>query len=101
MKNFITQNLRHRKEYCISKKKKLLKQCQKEVIYEHILAFAGLWSILWDVVGSGGHILAGGLWWWIYFAGGGWREWWWLVVGVGGYILAGGGWWWMVVGLGG
>ena len=25
--NFITQNLRHGKEYCISKKKKLLKQC--------------------------------------------------------------------------
>ena len=25
--NFITQNLCHRKEYCISKKKRLLKQC--------------------------------------------------------------------------
>ena len=30
--NFITQILRHGKEYYISKKKKLLKQCQKEVI---------------------------------------------------------------------
>ena len=38
--NFITQNLRHRKEYCITKKKKLLRQCRKEVIYEYILAFA-------------------------------------------------------------
>ena len=101
--NFITQNLRHGKEYCISKKKKLLKQSQKEVIYECILAFAGWWSSFWEVVGSGGYILtgvggsgyilAGGGWWWIYF---GW--WWmmvdifWLIVGGGGeYILAGGG----------
>ena len=30
-KNFITQNLRHGKEYCISKKKKLLKQCLKGI----------------------------------------------------------------------
>ena len=29
--NFTTQNLRHGKEYCIWKKKKLLKQCLKEV----------------------------------------------------------------------
>ena len=60
--NFITQILRHGKEYCISKKKKLLKQCLKEVIYEYILAFAGWWSIFWEVVGSGGYILAGGGW---------------------------------------
>ena len=78
--NFITQNLRHGKEYCISKKKKLLKQCLKEVIYEYILAFAGWWSIFWEMVGSGGYILAGGGWWWIYFG------WWWVVVD-------GGGWW--------
>ena len=83
--NFITQNLHHGKEYCISKKKKLLKQCLKEVIYQYILAFAGWWSIFWEVVGSGGYILAGG-------------GWWWMVVGGGGYTLAGGGWWWMVVG---
>ena len=42
---FIKQNLRHGKEYCVSKKKKLLKQCLKEVIYEYILAFAVWWSI--------------------------------------------------------
>ena len=60
--NFVTQNLLHRRQYCISKKKKLLKQCQKEVTYEHILAFAGRWSIFWEVVGGGGHILAGGKW---------------------------------------
>ena len=44
------------------KKKKLLKQCQKEVIYEHILAFAGWWSIFGVVVGGGEYILAGGGW---------------------------------------
>ena len=71
--NFIMQNLRHGKEYCISKKKKLFKQSQKEVIYEYILAFAGWWSIFWNVVGSGGYISAGGGWWWIYFG-------WWCVV---------------------
>ena len=52
----------------ISKKKKLLKQCQNEVIYEYILAFAGWWSIFWVVVGggeSGGHILADGGQWWV------------------------------------
>ena len=57
--------------------KKLLKQCQKEVTYEYILAFAGWWSVFWEVVGSGGYILAGGGWWWIYFG------WWWMVVGGG------------------
>ena len=61
----ITQNLRHGKEYCISKKKELLKQCQKDIIYEYILAFAGWWSIFWEVVGSGGYILAGSGWWWV------------------------------------
>ena len=62
--NFITQSLRHGKEYWISKKKeKLLKHCQKEFIYEYILAFAGWWSIFWEVVGSGGYIAAGGGWW--------------------------------------
>ena len=58
----ITQNFRHGKEYCTSKKKKLLKQSQKEAIYEYILAFARWWSIFWKVVGSGGNILAGGGW---------------------------------------
>ena len=52
--NFITQNLRHGKEYCISKKNKLLKQCLKEVIYEYTLTFAGWRSIFWEMVGSGG-----------------------------------------------
>ena len=74
--NFITQNLRHGKEYCISKKKKLLEQCHKEVIFEYILAFAG-WSIFWEVVGSGGYILSGGGWWWIFFGC------WWVVVNSG------------------
>ena len=83
--NFITQNLRHGKEYCISKKKKLLKQCLKEVIYEYILAFAGWRFIFWEMVGSGGYILAGG-------------GWWWMVVGDGGYILDGAGWWRVLVG---
>ena len=85
--NFITQNLRHGKEYCISKKKKLLKQCLKEVIYEYILAFAGWRFIFWEMVGSGGYILAGG-------------GWWWMVVGDGGYILDGAGWWRVLVGRG-
>ena len=103
--NFVAQNLRHGEEYCISKKKKLSKQCQKEVVYEYILAFAGWWSIFWEVVGSSGYILASGGWWWIYFGwwwmvvmvvgGSEWWwiyfGWWWVVVCGGGYILAGGG----------
>ena len=71
--NFITHNLRHGKEYCILKEKKLLKQCQKEVIYEYILAFAGWWSIFWVVVGGGGYILAGGGWWQVVVDGRGSR----------------------------
>ena len=103
--NFVAQNLRHGKEYCISKKKKLSKQCQKEVVYEYILAFARWWSIFWEVVDTSGYILAGGGLWWIYFdwwwmvgmvVGG--SGWWWVVVSGGGYILVGGGWCWMVVG---
>ena len=82
--NFITQNLH---QYCILKKKELLKQCLKEVIYEYILAFAGWRSIFWEMVGSGGYILAGGG----HILAGGER--WWMMVGVGGRILAGGGWW--------
>ena len=41
---------------------KELKQCQKEVIYEYILAIAGWWSIFWVVVGGSGYILADGGW---------------------------------------
>ena len=70
--NFITQNLRHGKEYYIWKKKTLLKQCQKEVIYEYNLAFAGWWSVFWEVIGSGGYILAYGGWWWMVVSGCGW-----------------------------
>ena len=86
--NFITQNLRAGKEHWIWKKKKLLKQCLKEVIYEYILAFAGWWSIFWEVVGSGGYILAGG----------GWQ---WVVVDIFLMVVGGGGWWWVVVGCAG
>ena len=93
--NFITQNLRHGKVYYISKKKKLLKQSQKEVIYEYILGFAGWWSILWVVGNIFWLMVDGGGWRWIYFG------WWWMVVCGGGYILAGDGWWWMVVSGGG
>ena len=56
--NFVTQNLHHGKECCVSKKKKLLKYCQKEVIYENILVFAGWWwvmvDVFWLVVSVGG-----------------------------------------------
>ena len=89
--NFISQNLRHGKEYYISNKKPLLKQCQKEVIYEYILAFVEWWSIFGEVIGSGGYILAGGGCWgsgdifWLLVDGGGW---WWTYFGW---------WWWMVV----
>ena len=89
--NFITQNLRHVKDYRISKKKKLLKQCQKEVIYKHILAFAGWWVVM-DI---GGYILAGGGWWWVVVdifwlvVGGGW--WWWVVVDIFWLVVGGGG----------
>ena len=69
--NFITQNLCHGKEYYISKKKTLLKQCQKEVIYEYILAFEGWWSIFWEVIRSSGYILAGGGGWWMVVSGSG------------------------------
>ena len=96
--NFILQNLHHRKEYCISKKKKLLKQCLKGFIYEYILAFVGWWSVFWEMVGSRGYVVTGSGWSWIYF---GWWwtcfGWWWVVVDGGGYILDSGGWWWVVV----
>ena len=52
------------------------------VLYEYILAFVEWWSIFWEMVGSGGCILAGGGWWLIYFG------WWWVVVDI----------FWMVVG---
>ena len=81
--NFITQNLRHEKEYCISKKKKLLKKCLKEVIYEYILAFAGCWSIFREMVGSGGYILAG-------------AGWCWVVVDIFWMVVHRGGSWWVV-----
>ena len=68
--------------------KKLLKQCLKEVIYEYVLAFEGWWSIFWEVVGSGGYILAGG----------GWQ---WVVVDIFLMVVGGGGWWWVVVGCAG
>ena len=45
------------------RRKAMLKQCLKEVIYEYILAFAGCRFIFWEMVGSGGYILAGGGWW--------------------------------------
>ena len=70
--NFITQNLRHGKEHCIWKKKKLLKQCLKEVIYEYILDFAGWWFIFWEMVGTAG-----------YSGGGVVVDIFWLVVGGG------------------
>ena len=54
--NFVIQNLLHGKQYC------MLKQCQEQVIYEYILAFAGWWSIFGEVLGGGGYILAGGGW---------------------------------------
>ena len=60
--NFFTQNLRHGKEYCISKKKKTVKAMSKGGYYEYILAFAGWRSIFYEMVGSGGYILAGGGW---------------------------------------
>ena len=94
--NFVPQNQISVAESNIAfqKKKKLLKQCLKEVIYEYILTFVGWWSIFWEVVGGGGYVLAGSGWWWIYF------DWWWVVVDIfwmvvssGGYILGGGGLW--------
>ena len=47
---FITQNSHH---VLYFEKKNMLKQCQKEVIYEYILIFPVCWSIFWVVVGSG------------------------------------------------
>ena len=98
---FIFGNLRHGKEYCILKKKKLLKQCQKEVIYEYIFAFAGCLSGFlgwwWVVVNIFWLMVDGGRsWWlvvdifWLVVGGGGCYC---VVVGDGGYILAGGLWW--------
>ena len=52
----------------------------KGYIYEYILAFAGWWSIFWEMVGSGGYILAGGGWWWMVVDDDGL---WWVVMGRG------------------
>ena len=57
-------------------------QCLKEVIYQYILAFAGWWSIFWEMVSSRGYILAGGGWWWMVAGSG---RWWWMVVVCGGW----------------
>ena len=80
--NFFTQNLFQEKVYCISKKKELLKECQKEFmwIYEYILAFAGWRSIFRVVVDVGRYILGGGGWWWVMVDGGG--SWWVMVDGI-------------------
>ena len=92
-------------EIYISKKKTLLKQCQKEVIYEYILAFAGWWSIFWEVVGSGGCILASGMWqwvvvhiFWLVVGGGGW---WLVMVNIFLLVVGGSGWWQVMVDHGG
>ena len=61
-------------------------RCLKEFIYQYILAFAGWWSIFWEMVSSRGYILAGGGWWWMVVGRGGL---WWVVVD-------GGGSWWVV-----
>ena len=74
------------------RRKRNLKQCQKDILYEYILAFAGWWSTFWEMVGSGGYVLGDGGWWLIYFGR------WWVVVHGGGYILDGGGSWWVLVG---
>ena len=57
-------------------------QCLKEVIYQYILAFAGWWSIFWEMVSSRGYTLAGGGWWWMVVGSG---RWWWMVVVCGGW----------------
>ena len=102
---FVTQNLHHGKEYWISKKKKLLKYCQKELIYEYTSTFVGWWSIFWEVAGSGGYILAGCGWWWMVVGGNGWWwiyfGWWWLVVDGIGWWWIYSGWWWVEVDCGG
>ena len=72
---FITQNFRHGKQYCISKKKKLLKQCQKELYMNIFWLLRGSGPFFWEMVGSDGYVLASGGWWWIYFG------WWWVVGG--------------------
>ena len=52
--------------------------------------FCGMAVRFWEMVGSGGYILAGGGWWWMVVGGRGWswvvvdgRRWWWVVVGGG------------------
>ena len=65
--------------YRISKKKKLLKQCQREVIFEHVFAFAGWWSIFLVVVGGGRYILSCGCFWWRWVV----EDIFWLMVGRG------------------
>ena len=58
---------RSRKGILYSEENETLKQCQKDVIYEYILAFVSWWSIFWLVVDGDGYILArGGLWCWEY-----------------------------------
>ena len=87
--NFFHTKSPSRKGILHFEEKKTVKAMSKGGYYEYILAFAGWRSIFWEMVGSGGYILAGGVWCW------------WVVVGSGRHILAGGGWWWMVVDGGG
>ena len=53
--------------------------------------FAGWRSILWEMVGSGGYIFAGGGWW---LVDGGWC--WWVVVDIFWLVVGRGGLWWVV-----
>ena len=71
MKNELIETLSHKisvteRNIAFRKKKKMLKQCLKEVIYKYILAFVGRWFIFWEVLVRAGYVLAGGGWWWIY-----------------------------------
>ena len=59
--------------------KKLLKQCQKEVIYEYVLAFTGWWCVVVDIF----YLVVGGRGWSLMVVGGDGR--WWMVVGHGGW----------------
>ena len=69
--------------------KRTVKAMSKRIYF----GFCGMAVRFWEMVGSGGYILAGGGWWWMVVGGRGWS---WVVVGGGGssWVVVGrSGWW--------
>ena len=62
--NFITENLHHG-DLHFEEKDTVKAMSKGGYIWIYFGFFVGWWSMFWEVIGSGGYILAGGGWWWM------------------------------------